>query len=78
MLSLHLLTSQFNTIGCYILMLFIMQKEQSDNPSSALRVKVWIKSRTRKNGEPVNKYVADTIVSGFVFLFKLKLFQIHL
>ena len=44
-----------------------MLKAQSDNPSSALRVKVWIKSRTRKNGEPVNKYVVDTFESGLIF-----------
>lgn len=42
-----------------------MQKEQSEDPSSISRARVWIKSRTRKNGEPVNTIVADVIVRPF-------------
>lgn len=50
------------------LIFFLMQKMQSDDPSSICRSKVWIKSRIRKNGEPVNKDVADVIVRVFDYL----------
>ncbi|KAK9943327.1 hypothetical protein M0R45_008938 [Rubus argutus] len=36
-------------------------KKNSSDPSSVSRVKIWIKSRTRKDGKPVNTQVSETI-----------------
>ena len=55
----------------------LMQKEKSSSPSSISRSDVWIKSHTRKNGEPVNPHVANTIVSAMLFLFKRNFWKIY-
>lgn len=45
-----------------------MQKKQSQDSSSISRADIWIKSRTKKNGEPVNMEVATVIVRIFDFV----------
>ena len=43
-----------------------MQKKQSQDLSSISRADIWIKSRTKKNGEPVNAEAGNAIVSFFI------------
>ena len=41
---------------------FCKQKVESGDPSEVTRLKVWVKSRTKKDGTPVNTNAAEKIV----------------
>jgi len=43
---------------------FLTQKLESGDPSEVTRLKVWVKSRTKKDGTPVNTNAAEKIVSN--------------
>ena len=40
-------------------------KKSSENPYGVTRLKIWVKSRTRKDGTPINTNAAEKIVSLF-------------
>lgn len=44
----------------------LWQKQESEDPSDVDRLKVWMKSRTRKDGTPVNNIAAEKIVSCII------------
>jgi len=64
---LHLCCLLFYAYCLYVVtvtqMLFFVQKLESRDPSSVTRLQVWIKSRTKKDGTPVDTNAAEKIVS---------------
>jgi len=42
----------------------LTQKLESGDPSEVTRLKFWVKSRTKKDGTPVNTNAAEQIVSN--------------
>ena len=46
---------------------FFLQKEESEEPSQVTRLKVWVKSHTKKDGTPVNTNAAEKFVRYVIF-----------
>ena len=46
------------------------QKQESGGVSKVSRLKVWVKSRTKKDGTLVNMLAAEKFVSSFFWCFK--------
>ena len=46
------------------------QKQECGDPSQVSRLKVWVKSHTKKDGTPVNMVAAEKFVSCSIFCFK--------